>query len=297
MMNDLGIISPQNNIGNAGVGYVVVPPDIDRLEYIEDCYRTNTITMSGGVGYGYFFNVHVDSNVMQNLVFPSNVDDDVRGTAVVWVKDSVHQVPIVIASLRKQDDYYILSENQHLVKRETESTSVVLFSDGSRALHEVTISGNKENPATLNIKVTSENQDSIINLYVDNELNIASQKKVNVLTEDEFSIKVNKEGDTITEIVYKKENGLHYKDEFDNEITIKDGEVTVVSDKINHNSGVEPMVLGDTLASLLDDLCSALQQLTVMTAVGTSSVPVNVASFVQIQAKINNIKSKKSNLE
>ena len=71
----------------------------------------------------------------------------------------------------------------------------------------------------------------------------------------------------------------------------------MVSKKINHNKGSEPMVLGDTLADILKDLCKAIQQLTVVTPVGTSSVPVNIADFASIQAKIDNIKSKKSNLE
>ena len=48
---------------------------------------------------------------------------------------------------------------------------------------------------------------------------------------------------------------------------------------------------------ILKDLCKAIQQLTVVTPVGTSSIPVNIADFASIQAKIDNIKSKKSNLE
>lgn len=297
MNNDLGIVSPNNNIGTAGVGFVVVPEGIDRLEYIADCYRTNTIAMIGGLGYGYFFNVHVDSNVMQNIVFPTNIDEDVRGTAVVWVKDSVHKVPIVVASLRKQDDYYTLQENQYVVKRETESTSVVLFADGSTALCEANVVGNKENPANLNIKITSENEDSVINLYVDNELNVSSKKTINVISEDEISVKIKKGGDAVTELTYKRETGLHYKDEFDNEITLKDGEINIVSDKISHNDGSQPMVLGDKLADFLNDFLSAVQQLTVVTAVGASSIPVNVATFAQLQTRLNEIKSSKSKLE
>jgi hypothetical protein len=297
MINDIGIVGAKNNIGNAGVGFVVVPEGIDRLEYIENCYRTNTIAMSGGTGYGYFFNVNVDSNVMQHIQFPTNIDEDLRGTAVVWVKDSIHNVPVVVASLRKQDDFYILDENQYLVKRETETTSVVLFADGSKSLYEINVIGNKENPGNINIKVTSENKDSVFNLYVDNELNVTTQKKINVVSEDEISIKIKKDGEVKTEVTYKRETGLTYRDEFENEVTFKDGEINVVSDKINHNSGKEPMVLGDTLANLLDDLLKAIQQMTVMTAVGASSVPVNVATFAQIQSKINNIKSEKSNLE
>ena len=57
-----------------------------------------------------------------------------------------------------------------------------------------------------------------------------------------------------------------------------------------------PKILANS-TDILKDLCKAIQQLTVVTPVGTSSVPVNIADFASIQAKIDNIKSKKSNLE
>ena len=57
------------------------------------------------------------------------------------------------------------------------------------------------------------------------------------------------------------------------------------------------MVLGDTLKEILDKLIKALLQLTVVTPSGTSSTPVNFASFEEIGNQLNDILSKKSNLE
>lgn len=297
MKNDIGIVSPQNNIGTAGVGFVVVPEGIDREEYIEDCYRTNTVTISGGMGYGYFCNVNVDVHTMQLLQFPTNSDGDIRGTAVVWVKDSVHNVPVIVACLRKQDDFYILQENQYLVKRETQTTSVVMYADGSQAQYEINIVGDREHPSLMDIKITSENADSVFNLYVDKELNVTSKEKVNIISESEVNLNIKKDGDVKTQITYKQGEGFYYKDEFGNEIKCKDGEIDIISDKINHNNGNEPMVLGDTLEQLLNDFIDAIMQLTVMTIAGPSSVPINTAVFGQIKARISQIKSSKSNLE
>ena len=297
MKNDIGIVSPQNNIGTAGVGFVVVPQGVDRQEYIDDCYHTNTVTISGGMGYGYFCNVNVDVNTMQLLEFPSNVGRDIRGTAVVWVKDSVHNVPVIVACLRKQEDFYILQENQYLVKRKTQTTSVLLYADGSQAQYEVNIVGDREHPSLMDIKITSENADSVFNLYVDKELNVSSRKKINIVSESELNVNIKEDGDVKTEITYKQGEGFHYKDEFGNEIKCKDGEINIISDKINHNNGNEPMVLGDKLETLLNDILDAIMQLTVVTPVGTSSVPVNTAVFGQIKARVNQIKSSKSNLE
>lgn len=297
MKNDIGIVTPRNNIGTAGVAFVVVPEGISREEYIENCYRTNTICMNGGLGYGDFYNVPVDSSVMQLLEFPTNVEQDKRGTAVVWVKDTIHNVPVVVACLRKQDNYYSLEEYQHIFKKETDSTSVVVFTDGSTSKYNITVVGNKDNPGNVDIKITSENEDSVFNIYCDNEVNIVGNKSVNIATEKELNCKFNKDGETKTEIRYNREEGFFYKDEFGNEINCKDGEINIISDKINHNNGNEPMVLGDKLETLLNDMLDAIMQLTVVTPVGASSVPVNTAVFGQIKARVNQIKSSKSNLD
>ena len=105
------------------------------------------------------------------------------------------------------------------------------------------------------------------------------------------------EGEQKTTLRYKVGEGLEYKDEFDNEIAVKDGEVTIVSKKINHNEGKEPMVLGDSLADFLGKFIDTCMKLTVVTPAGTSSVPVNVADFAQLKTEFDKFKSQKSNLE
>ena len=295
MKDILGILNINLNIGSGGVGWVVIPEGADRQAYIKDCYRTQTLTINAGIGYGFFSNVLTDQSVMQNIHFPEGEEN--RGSAVIWIKDEVSNLPIIVASLRKQDDFYVLSGNQFRLARETEETSVEVFIDGNTSTLHVNVVGNNANPSKLNIKLSSENKDSVFNLSSDGDINISADKKMKLVTNNSIDLQIKKDGEVKTEMSYVLEEGLKYKDEFENEVTIKDGEIDVVSKKINHNKGSEPMVLGDTLADILKDLCKAIQQLTVVTPVGTSSVPVNIADFASIQAKIDNIKSKKSNLE
>lgn len=295
MEDILGIHKIDIGLGAAGVGWVVIPDGADREQYIEDCYKTNTLTISAGFGYSFFSNVPTDQEVMQNIVFPEGETN--RGSAVVWVKDEISDSPIIVASLRQQDDYYVLNNNQYRIARETSETSVEAFVDGTTSTLLINVVGSDINPSKINVKLVSKNKNSIFNLSSDNEVVVNATNKATLNTNSEIVIQVEKEGEVKTTISYKQEEGFHYKDEFDNEITAKDGEIDIKSDKINHNEGKEPMVLGDTLADLLKDLCKALQALTVNTSVGPSSVPTNVADFVTIQSKIDNIKSQKSNLE
>lgn len=295
MEDVLGIRNLDTGIGSAGVGFVVIPSDVDREQYINDCYRTNTLTINGGKGYGYFSGVHADINVMQNIHFPT--DEENRGTPVVWIKDAVSQLPVIVGVLRKQNEYYSLSENQYKLKRGTEKTDVEIFIDGNESELNITILGDKDYPANMNVKLSSENSDSIFNLNCDNEININGSKSVNVITNKKVSLLVNDKGENKMKLSYELENGLNYKDEFENEIVAKDGEIDIISKKINHNEGKEPMVLGNTLADILDEMLKAIQAITVVSPVGATSTPVNAASFAAIQGKLNTIKSKISNLD
>lgn len=291
----IGIRNLDTGIGSAGVGFVVVPSEVDRVQYINDCYRTNTLTINGGKGYGYFSGVHADINVMQNIKFPT--DEENRGTPVVWVKDAVSQLPVIVAVLRKQGEYYSLNENQFRLKRGTETRNVEIFIDGSTSALDITILGDKEEPADINVKLSSENADSVLTVSCDNEINIIGEKAVNVTTNKKATLKVTEKGEDKMSLSYELGVGLKYKDEFENEVTAKEGQVDVISKKINHNSGKEPMVLGNTLAELLNEFLAAVQKITVISPVGVTSVPVNIGDFAAIQAKLDTIKSQISNLE
>ncbi len=298
-MNDetLGIRNLDTGIGTAGVGFVVVPSNIDREQYIEDCYRTNTLSINGGIGYGIFNGVHADNDVMQNITFPT--DEENRGTAVVWVRDSISQLPVIVAVLRKQSEYYNLSENQYRLKRNnTDKTRVVeLFVDGDTSDFELTVIGDKKQPARVNIKLSSQNKDSVFTLSCDNEINVSSDKKITLESNEQINVQLTQKGEDKATIKYVVEEGFSYKDEFGNEIVCKGNEITLKSEKINHNSGKEPMVLGETLAGIMKEILTAVQKLTVITPVGASSPPVNLADFAAIKAKIDTIKSKISNID
>lgn len=291
----IGIRNLATGIGSAGVGFVVVPEGVDRKQYIKDCYRTNTLTINGGTGYGYFSGVHADMNVMQCIKFPT--DEINRGTPVVWVKDAISQLPVIVAVLRRQDEYYALDENQYKLKRGTESTNVEVFVDGETADLNISVLGDKDEPAEINLKLTSENADSVLNVNCDNEINVTGNNSINVVSNQKLSAKVTEKGEEKMSLTYELGKGLEYKDEFNNEIVAKKNEVDIVSKKINHNKGKEPMVLGNTLADILDEMLKAIQALTVVSPVGATSTPVNVAQFIAIQAKLSTIKSQISNLD
>jgi hypothetical protein len=95
---------------------------------------------------------------------------------------------------------------------------------------------------------------------------------------------------------YKESEGWLFINK-DSKIQINEKQIDVISKKINHNSGKEQMVLGNTLVDTLDKLINAILKLTVQTPSGPSSTPINAQQFKQVQSKLNNILSKLSNIE
>ncbi len=378
----IGLQRPNAGIGFAGVGYVVVPNGSRRQEYIEDCYRTQTLTIHGGWGYGYFPAVKCPPTVLQEINFPVGSDDENIGTSVVWIKDSVSQRPVIVAALG-EDTYFELGERTHRVSKQDGKTSIDLFADAKNSNYQINILGRDGAPATLDIKVRSNDSAknaSAININCDHAVNISSDDEVNIVTTKKFDATVLKNGTEKANIHYDHDNGLeayvenrisftvedenkapqltavysvidreaeeandehgalkqataglivqdqflnelkiiedgihlkdkfentldiiedgiHLKDKFEQEINITEGDIQIIGEQIRHNEGSESMVLGDTLASLLNELVTAIKAITVMTPVGVSSIPVNQANFVAIANKIDTIKSKISKVD
>lgn len=294
MNNDIGIIKLETGVGSAGVGYLVVPEEIDRLQYIDDCYRTQTVSINAGEGYGYYNAVRCPQNVLENLKFPTEGN---RGTPVIWVKDGMSHLPIIVGWLRKEGDYYSLAENQWRITRGDDKRNVEIFVDGNTANLQINVLGDDEEPSNLQIKLSSKNKDSVFNVSSDNEIQLNGVKKTTLNSNNEIELIIKEEGEKKFQLKYTLKEGFLYEDEFDNSIRCVDELIELKSKKINHNEGKEPMVLGNTLESILSDLLTAIQKITVISPTGATSTPVNSADFVKIQNKLSGIKSKYSNLD
>lgn len=295
-------------IGNAGIGFVIIPIDVDRGKYIENCYSTCKIDISGGNLYGVLSDVLVDKKALQEIRFPAGTDDDLYGSPVFWVLDEYNQVPIVVSVFNEDNEYFDLIEGQARIFKQSGNKSVDVSFDAQNSMYSLILIGDADTPSTYNIKVVSENQNSKINIYTDDELNVEAGKIVSAISGEEVRVKVIKDENTSAELAYKIEDGLSYKDEFENEIQANNDGVRIKTDKdikleadskVIHNGGSQPMVLGDTLKQLLENLITAITTITVTcpTSGGTSSTPINAPAFEVIKNQLENVLSQKSKLE
>lgn len=284
-----------NAIGQSGIGFIVVPDDNTRQQYIADCYRTSTVTINGGFGYGYISAVKILPDVLQKIHFPLKSTE--RGTPVLWLRENFSNRPIVIGIISEEGYTNLLKENQNRYVQEIDGKVVEIFQDANSATLNINVVGKSDTPANINIKVASGSEDSVVNIDSDGKVNV-SANDFTATARNTFNIflKDGKNDELISLIGDSKK--MEFKDKFGNVITSNKENINItVAEKFNVNGGKEPMVLGQTLVDLLSEILDAIQKITVITPVGTSSVPVNIASFASAQQKLKNILSKISNLD
>lgn len=289
----------------AGVGFIIIPKNVDLDEYKEDVYRTGRVSINGGYGYGDFHNVAVDREVLQRIKFPESAGK--MGTPVVWVNIPKHNEPIIIACLKYDDEYHSLSEQRVRLTRGMNGKLVDLDLDGDKGKITISCSSlDKDTPSEIEIVLNSKNNDSKFKLKINGDAIISSSGKIINISNKTIETAVCKIDGTVTARTVlngdknDSTNRFLYEDNFNNKIIINKKNIQVKADdssNIKFGDGKEPLVLGNTLKGRLDKIISAMQKLTVSTAFGPSGTPINIAEFLLVQQEFENFLSKLSNTD
>ena len=280
-------------MGESGIGYVVIPDNDTRNEYINNCYYSCTVTIDGGYGYSYIENVPIPLELLQQIKFP--LKEDEVGSRVFWVRENTFNRPVIVGILNNLYEPNGMMAGQNRYVQEINGNVVEIFMDANTAEMNIKVTGSKNNPSKINV-ISNTNEDSEINITSSGKVKISAKNLIVEAFKDAvFTLKKNDSKELLK--IESNDTQLKITDQFDNEVTLKDGEIDVVSDKINHNGGNEPMVLGNTLKESLSNLIDAILSMTMVTPTGASSTPMNAAQFIQIKSQLNNILSQKSNLE
>ena len=258
---------------SVGTGYISVPQDVDRDLYVEDCFRNGYVAVQ--TDFGEFLDrVAIDKTSLKDIDFP--IDSEHLGSFVVWVSIPKHKIPVVIGVLMKNDELWDVTENQFQLRKEINGTVVEINGDADQGVVSINVAGGESN-GVLNITVNNKDSAGKINLIVDGELNIQSGNKIAVLARNEILLKIKdsiNSPDKETIISYKNGTGFSYKDEFDNEVTVEDQQLTVKSPKTNLGNG------DYSLKDLFYDIISEVSKSTVQTQMGIQPL----LNKVQIEA-------------
>lgn len=289
---------PSSNLP-CGVGFVIIPNNVDIKSYKEDVYRSGRVSIYGGYGHSNFYNILIDREVLQRIVFPTETGK--MGSPVVWINLPKHNEPIIIASLKYDEDFKSLSEFRSRTTRGTEGNLVDLDLDGKRGKASLNIVGNNNSKGELEITINSVNNNGLLKLIVNGKILEKSSDAVIRISEKQMvNSVVNKKGIMVSKLELNSEapERFYFEDEFGNKITSSEDQFNVRADKskkINFGDGKEPLVLAQTLKDILDEYDDALDKLTVPTAFGPSGTRINKTEFKAVRDKFETFFSQLTN--
>lgn len=264
MLNDLKTYV-KGNI-SVGIGYIIVPPDVDRQKYIDTCYAKETVSMYLDFGGFSVNNVRVSVDALNLIEFPKEGED--FGSCVIFCLHPQKKFPIVLSVINKDEE--CLSLHYKEFKRTK-----------SEGLNSVTITGNGQR-GSLHVSV-EDMEGRGGEIYVSLNQRDRSGK---------FTVEVKGQISLISDNLYLFNKKLQLINE-----------TTSLLSKTKISLGVdnyEQAVLGNTLNDeILGPLINVLKQFRVQTAMGPSGIPLPdiVQSLQQIQGKLGNILSEKVELE
>ena len=148
-------------------------------------------------------------------------------------------------------------------------------------------STNEEKGLILNLK------DTVINVKNDNSINIVNPNGDNIILSNDGKLNITLSDNTTTSMKTKVENISDSLEINTKKTTLNSDDKTIIkSGEIDLGGGAsEPLILGNKLKDLLDELLNAISSMTVPTGVGPSGVPINLSQFKVIQSKLSTILS------
>lgn len=288
---------PSENL-HAGVGYVIIPKNVDPEVYKEDVYRSGRISIYGGYGHSNFYNILVDRDVLQRIIFPKKVGE--MGTPVVWVNIPKHNEPIVIAALKYDEDFHSLSERRYRITKEYEGNIVDLDMDGKKARMTLNVTSNNKTKSQFIINIGGVNADGLLKVKVNGKIWVQSTDDAIVSSQKLVGVVVTNTEGVIQGKMVLNALGLTYQDIFKNSIVITEQSMNFRADgskKINFGDGSEKAILGNTLLKIMERYDDAGKAMTFNTAFGPTSTRINESAFAEIRKDFETILSKLVNLD
>ena len=175
--------SIKGNRGNAGTAYVIIPIDVDRDEYIVQCYRTGTISICIENNGEYVHNVRIGKLALQIIDFPDSKEE--LGSLVGWVNHEGYNFPMVFDVLTKGDEGVEIDEKELTLKKQNDtSSSSITLKNG-----EIIISAESDDTGgLLCISVTNGGKTAKFDLEIGGNMNVYVEKEIVIKTLENIAI-------------------------------------------------------------------------------------------------------------
>lgn len=276
-------LGPRPNVAEmhaAGIAYVVIPADVDRSLYIQECYKTSTVSIYSEFN-GFMNRVPIDCYSISFVQFPFSINE--FGSAVGYVIEPVHKKPFITSIFFKQDEISDIKENQFSFKRSIGDNTVEIT--GSPADNTLFLNVSASQGGEIHLNLQSKDESAKLLLNVDGECQINSLNNTTIKQSGKLSlVTVNRDNadEVTTEEHTSTGRTVFSKNEHlvGDEYKIDYNKVGFNTDSYLINNGKENFVLGQALKTFLTDFITEVAKSTVTTENG----PMPLLNATQIAA-------------
>ena len=257
----------------SGIGYVTMPKDIDRDNFIINCINSGTISFITEDSER-FDNVKVSKNLFNFIQFPkeetqANTQLNL-GSLIFWVKSYNHNFPIVIAILSKEDEFININEHEFVLNRNYLGNFVEIRGNAKNSNLNINIISKEDSKGSLNIKVSNKEKNAKANIFVEGNLEAYASNEAKIYSGNKL----------ITEVI-------NFKDK------TKSIKTTITKEGIVDNEGDEPILRGNKTVDLINKLIRLISQATVSTSLGQMPL-LNAIEIAKLESETKELKSELS---
>lgn len=274
---NLGTRPSEGEMYSAGIAYVAIPSDVDRDKYIQECYKTSTVSIYSEHN-GWTNRVPIDRLILGFIEFPADVNQ--LGSAVSFILEPLHKKPIIVGLHNTNDELSDLQEHQFSFKRVLNGNTVEITGSPDGKYIGITVDSDQAGEVSLNVK--SRDKSGKVNIDVDGDVNIIAANNTHIKQSNQFQVATINPDDAGELAVMEQTSNSH---------TFFDDEHNVNTGKFDINNGKEPFVLGKVFKDLFDEFIDELGRTTVTTSLGQMPI-LNKAQVIAFKNRTESILSK-----
>jgi len=148
-------------------GYIILPSDVDRDAFIEQCYRWERVSVMVEKGGGVIHECYISREALKDIEFPETSSN--LGSCVLFLTDAHNGQPIVFGVLSKEDESQLLREGFFQFSKSYQGSSVIISGDAKKGVMNLSVDGG--DLTQLNITVSNKNKDAVINVRCRGDIN------------------------------------------------------------------------------------------------------------------------------
>lgn len=170
-----------NSKAKIGIGFVIVPTDIDRDRYIMNCFLKETVSFypeEGGLAY---HNAKLVSGLIQDIMFPTETSS--FGSTVLYYVHPIYRYPIVFGLLDRREEAKLLEWGQFKISKSYRGAESLILGNGKKGSLLVKVQGNSKYNGKIAVQVIDSETRGSLDLQVQGSLSIISSL-ISVLTKD-----------------------------------------------------------------------------------------------------------------